>query len=30
MKNKGINDVSALFGGFDAWTKLGYPTQQGL
>jgi len=29
MKSMGIQDVSALFGGFGAWTNMGYPTQQG-
>jgi len=29
MKNKGITDVSALYGGLDAWRALGGPMQSG-
>jgi 3-mercaptopyruvate sulfurtransferase SseA len=29
MKNKGITNVSALYGGLDAWRNLGYPTETG-
>jgi rhodanese-related sulfurtransferase len=29
MKNKGITDVSALYGGLDAWRSLGYPMATG-
>jgi len=29
MKQAGINNVSALYGGFDAWKGLGYPVQSG-
>jgi rhodanese-related sulfurtransferase len=29
MKNKGINNVAALYGGLDAWRALGAPMQTG-
>jgi rhodanese-related sulfurtransferase len=29
LKNKGINDVSAMAGGLDAWRSLGFPTETG-
>jgi rhodanese-related sulfurtransferase len=29
LKNSGINNASALFGGLDAWRNLGYPTETG-
>jgi rhodanese-related sulfurtransferase len=29
MKNKGINGVSALYGGLDSWPALGYPMATG-
>jgi 3-mercaptopyruvate sulfurtransferase SseA len=29
MKNRGVTNVSALYGGFDAWRNLGYPTETG-
>ena len=29
MRNKGITEVSALYGGMGAWQKLGYPTTVG-
>jgi rhodanese-related sulfurtransferase len=29
MKNKGITNVSALYGGLDSWRALGYPMATG-
>jgi 3-mercaptopyruvate sulfurtransferase SseA len=29
MKNRGMNNVSALYGGLDAWRNAGYPTTGG-
>jgi 3-mercaptopyruvate sulfurtransferase SseA len=29
MKNHGIENVSALYGGLDAWRNLGYPMANG-
>jgi rhodanese-related sulfurtransferase len=29
MKQAGINNVSALYGGLDAWKNLGYPVETG-
>lgn len=28
MKSKGIDNVSALYGGFHAWESNGYPTER--
>jgi 3-mercaptopyruvate sulfurtransferase SseA len=28
MKSKGIENVSALYGGFHAWESNGYPTEK--